>query len=96
MMMTLNNLSQPQKVRKRQKKELWEKKLSSFIVDSAIIAHNIEDASKDVNRVLCAFTIGAKKNACSRKTIDANIYLRRLHLVFIVPVDHARSLFFLF
>ena len=40
-----------------------EKKLSSFIADSAIIAHNIEDASKeDVNRVFCAFTIGTEKN----------------------------------
>ena len=44
------------------KNGMWAKKLQSFIKDSSIITHRIEEATKEeINRVLCAFVIRSKR-----------------------------------
>ena len=44
------------------KNGMWAKKLHSFIKDSSIITHRIDEATKEeMNRVLCAFVIRSKR-----------------------------------
>ena len=44
------------------KNGMWTNKLQSFLKDSSIITHKIEEATKEeINRVLCAFVIHSKR-----------------------------------